>query len=621
MRQFTMGTIARFVAAGLGLTGWGLSGGEAAAPVVVAAPAAQRQAFIQVKCEPGVRILIDGRESGVTSREPGGLVIQDVPPGSYVIEARKEGFRRQELKVTVRPGTVHVLYVAPFLERAAPAAPGQKPEAAISQRTGGLVIRTVPVDCRLRVPGLMVDAEKSAAEWRGESVPAGTYEIEVAALGQTLKQGVTVEAGATVDVMFNVLRREVHVITTQPPPPPGPADKAVPALSTEDQIAATEAQLATAERELSDVRMTLQGAKDGTDLGHVRRMVDRRDELARRQRDLSYELSVLRQRARNEAESARREAEQKQRKEFDADYAEYNHLARDPDVPAEVRLNAWAALCAKWSVAPGDSAGRLLWDEAKAAPYRVVSRVVALEGGVELELVEIIAGTFSMGSEDGDDDEKPVHGITISRPFWIGKYEITQAQYRAVTGTTPSHFHGESRPVESVTWQDASLFCKRLTERERKAGRLPAGQEFRLPTEAEWEYACRAGTTTPFSFGDRLDATMANYDISQGAGRNGPVPIRETLPVGSLKANAWDLYDMHGNVWEWCADWYDREFYARSPQTNPFNIRPGPSVVCRGGSWVNPASFCRSSNRNNGDGRQANHMTGFRVVLGAPPVQ
>jgi len=594
--------------------GWVAAGAEPVAVAAAPATLGQPAGFIQIKCEPGVRILIDGRESGVTSREQGGLVIQDVPPGSYVIQARKEGFQRQELRATVKAGAVHVLYVAPFLERAAPAGAG----AAIGQRTGALVIRTVPVDCRLRVPGLMVDSEKSAAEWRSEAVPAGTYEIEVVALGRTLKQAVTVEPDATLDVLFNLLRGEVHTVTTQPPPS-GAAAVAAAALPAEAQVRVTEARLATAERELADVRNALQMAREGADLAKIRSMMERRDELARLQRDLDYELSVLRQRARNEAESALRQAAQRRHRDFDADYAEYGRLARDQDVAAEVKLKAWAAVCAKWSVDPGSSSGRLLWDEAKAAPYRVLSRIVPLEGGVELELVEIVAGTFSMGSEDGDDDEKPVHVVAISRPFWIGKYEITQAQYRAVTGAAPSHFRGENRPVENVTWQDADGFCTQLSERERKAGRLPQGLVFRLPTEAEWEYACRAGSTTPFSFGERLDATMANYDTSQGAGRNGPTPVRETLPVGSFRANAWDLYDMHGNVWEWCADWYDREFYARSPQTNPFNVRPGPSVVCRGGSWVNPVSFCRSSNRNNGDGRQANHMTGFRVVLAPPP--
>ena len=597
-----------------GLGAWAALAGESAVP-----PAAVRPGFIQIKGEAGTRILLDGQECGVTTRELGGLIIQDVLPGTYVLQARKEGFRPQELRATVEPGAVQLVYLPLFQERAAAAGGPGTVEATIGQHTGALVIRSVPVDCRLRIPKLQVDSEKSTAEWRANAVPLGTCEIEAVALGQTLTQAVTIEAGKTADVMLNFLRGEVRVVASQAASvavtalPPAP-------LPTAAQIQRTSAQLQTVERELGDVRGALQRAEPGPDLARVRQMLARRDELARRQRDLAYELNLLQQQQHNEEESARREAAVQRRKEFDTDHAEYARLAKDPDVPPELARHAWRALCTRWSIDPSGGPARLLWDEAKAAPCKVTSRIVQLGEGTDLELVEIIAGSFAMGSEDGDDDEQPVHNVSITRPFWIGKYEVTQAQYRVIMGTAPAHFQGDERPVESVTWQDAQAFCKRLTEREQKAGRLPPGHDFRLPTEAEWEYACRAGAASSFSFGDLLDATLANYDVSQGAGRSGPTPARETLPVGSFRGNAWDLYDMHGNVWEWCQDWYDREFYARSPGTNPVNMRPSSAIVSRGGSWVNPASFCRSANRNNGETRQANRMTGFRVVLGQPPI-
>ena len=579
------------------------------------APADRRPGFIQVRAEPGVRILLDGQEAGTTAHDLGGLVIPDVTPGTYVIQARREGFRPQELRVAVQPGAVHLVYVLPFQERAGAAGAA---EEAITQYTGTLVVRTVPVDCRLRIPGLLLDSQQSVLESRNDAVPVGAYEIEATALGQTLRQAVTVEAGKTAEVLFNFVRGEVQVMMAQPfltavrtPTSAAPTAAAVAEL---------EGLLQAAERELGEVRSELQTSKEAVDLERIRRMLERRDELDRKRRDLSFELNVMRQRSRDEAESVRREAAQQKRRGFEASYAEFVRIQRDQDLSAELKAKAWQALCKAWGIDPGASVGRLLWDDAKAAPYRVLSRVVQLEGGVELELVEIVAGSFAMGSEDGDDDEKPVHVVSITRPFWIGKYEVTQAQYRAVMGSMPAHFRGDNRPVENVTWLDADAFCRRLTERERKADRLSAAEGFRLPSEAEWEYSCRAGTTTPFSCGDQLTAVLANYDTSQGAGRAGLAPARETLPVGSFKTNPWDLHDLHGNVWEWCADWHDREYYARSPQVNPLNVRPTAAAVCRGGSWTNPASFCRSANRNSGDLRQANHMTGFRVVLGAPPV-
>ena len=584
-----------------------------AAVLAQPAPADRRPGFIQVRSEAGVRILLDGREAGTTARDLGGLVIQDVLPGTYVIQACREGFRPQEQRVAVQPGAVHLVYVLPFSERA-----GAASEAAITQYTGSLIVRTVPVDCRLRIPGLLVDSQQSVPECRWDAVPVGTYDIEATALGQTLKQAVTVEAGKTVDVLFNFVRGGMQVVMAQA------ASTAVtapaPAAPTAAAVAELEALLQATERELGEVRSELRTSKEAVGLERIRHMLERRDDLDRKKRDLSFELNVMRQRGRDEAERAVREAAQEKHRAFDASYAEFAWIMRDQDLSVELKTKAWQAICKAWAIDPGASVGRLLWDDARSAPYRVLSRVVQLEGGVELELVEIVAGSFAMGSEEGDDDEKPVHIVAITRPFWMGKYEVTQAQYRAVMGSMPAHFRGDNRPVENVTWVDADAFCKRLTEREGKAGRLPGGDTFRLPSEAEWEYACRAGTTTPFSCGDQLAAILANYDTSQGVGRAALTPARETLPVGSFRANPWDLYDMHGNVWEWCADWHDREYYARSPQLNPLNMRPTAAAVCRGGSWTNPASFCRSANRNSGDLRQANHMTGFRVVLGPPPV-
>jgi formylglycine-generating enzyme required for sulfatase activity len=220
-----------------------------------------------------------------------------------------------------------------------------------------------------------------------------------------------------------------------------------------------------------------------------------------------------------------------------------------------------------------------------------------------MELVPIQAGSFLMGSENGDSDEKPVHRVTLTKPFWLGKFEVTQAQYEALISKNRSEFKGARNPVECVSWNDAVEFCRKLTERERAAGRLPSGYEYRLPTEAEWEYGCRAGTTSDYA-GD-LDQ-MAWYAENSGG---------RTHEVGTKQPNAWGLHDMHGNVWEWCLDWYDEGYYARLPNSDPVNTAAATNRVKRGGSWFNVASYVRSAFRNRywPDGTYI--FLGFRACL------
>jgi len=175
-----------------------------------------------------------------------------------------------------------------------------------------------------------------------------------------------------------------------------------------------------------------------------------------------------------------------------------------------------------------------------------------LGNGVLLEMVSIPGGTFMMGSpkNEGYDYEKPQHKVTV-KPFLMGKYPITQAQWNAVMGKNPSHYKGDNRPVENVSWHDCVEFCKRLFDK--------TGKAYRLPSESEWEYACRAGTTTPFYFGETITTDLANYhgDYTYASGPKG-VYREQTTDVGSFPPNAFGLYDMHGNVWEWCADlWHD----------------------------------------------------------------
>jgi len=192
--------------------------------------------------------------------------------------------------------------------------------------------------------------------------------------------------------------------------------------------------------------------------------------------------------------------------------------------------------------------------------------------GITMKLVLIRPGNFLMGSPDSDKgrapEEGPQHEVTISKPFYLGVTEVTQAQYEAVMGTNPSKFKGPANPVDSLTWDEAAEFCRRLSEK--------TGKTVRLPTEAEWEYACRAGSKTRFSFGDS-ESALGDY-AWWGSNSGG-----KTHPVGQKKPNAWGLYDMHGNVYEWCADWYGP--YSSEALTDPQGTASGGNRVVRGGAW------------------------------------
>ncbi|MFC1735088.1 formylglycine-generating enzyme family protein [Candidatus Hydrogenedentota bacterium] len=215
--------------------------------------------------------------------------------------------------------------------------------------------------------------------------------------------------------------------------------------------------------------------------------------------------------------------------------------------------------------------------------------------GMKLKLVQ--SGSFTMGSEKGPSHERPAHNVAITKPFYIGVYEVTQAQYEKVVGTNPSHFKGAGHPVEKVSWNDAREFCRKLSEEEKTV--------YRLPTEAEWEYACRAGAGTGYHWGDGFDARYAwNVDNSRG----------RTREVGKRRPNSWGLYDMSGNVFEWCADWYGGEYYAGSPEKDPQGPGGGTYRVLRGGYWQSKPSDLRSANRSVGDPSQKYNCWGFRVV-------
>ncbi|MEO0770380.1 MAG: SUMF1/EgtB/PvdO family nonheme iron enzyme [Cyanobacteria bacterium J06649_4] len=264
-----------------------------------------------------------------------------------------------------------------------------------------------------------------------------------------------------------------------------------------------------------------------------------------------------------------------------------------------------------------DAKGKETQREQRRAEYRRED----LGQGVTLDMVAIPGGIFQMGSADGQeyDSERPQHKVTV-KPFWMGKYAVTQAQWKAVAAlpkversleATPSRFKGQNQPVEQVSWDAAIEFCQRLS---RKTGR-----DYRLPSEAEWEYACRAGTSSAFHYGETLTAELANYNAGYtfGSGPKGQYR-KTTTDVGSFPANDFGLYDMHGNVWEWYQDhWHEN--YQGAPTDGSAWLSSGENAkrLLRGGSWgVNP-DYCRSANRS-GDARDIRYCSyGFRVVCAA----
>ena len=228
-------------------------------------------------------------------------------------------------------------------------------------------------------------------------------------------------------------------------------------------------------------------------------------------------------------------------------------------------------------------------------------------------------GEFWMGcgkNEQGcDDDEKPRHQVRV-KGFWMGKYEVTQAQWEAVMKNNPSRFKGAIRPVEQVSWNDAQEFLQKLNATVGATGRSPLPYQYRLPSEAEWEYACRAGTTTPFYFGETISTDQANYDgnYTYAKGKKG-VYREQTTDVGSFSPNTWGLCDMHGNVWEWCQDSYAS--YNETPKDGSAHGSKGDkkTKLLRGGSWSSPPYFVRSADRDGREPGLQGSSLGFRVVV------
>ena len=243
-----------------------------------------------------------------------------------------------------------------------------------------------------------------------------------------------------------------------------------------------------------------------------------------------------------------------------------------------------------------------------------------LNASVQLQMLWVEPGTFTMGSPTTEAGRRPnetEHNVTLTKGFYLGKYEVTQAQYEAVmTGNTdslsatPSEWpNNPNRPVEKVSWADAQIFLTRLNAQQ--SANIPAGWAYVLPTESQWEYACRAGTTTMYSWGNDINSSRANYNWD-GAYNTG-VDFKQTRDVGQYAANPLGFFDMHGNVWEWTADWYQAAYPSGNPVVNPTGPASGSARVRRGGSWSSDGAVLRSAKRYNLTPSGRLNSVGFRV--------
>ncbi len=262
------------------------------------------------------------------------------------------------------------------------------------------------------------------------------------------------------------------------------------------------------------------------------------------------------------------------------------------------------------AIIPMDERMAGLKERVSALPGPEKELSIDLGGGIILEMVLIRPGRFTMGSKEGPTDEKPPHEVRFDKPFYIGRYEVTQAQWEAVMGSNPSHFMDPNRPVEQVSWDDAQEFLGKLEVRVEKSG-------FRLPTEAEWEYACRAGNKLECGeSAECLNPYICAECLNPYGWFNGNSE-KKTHPSGKKKPNAWGLYDMHGNVAEWCQDWYQEYFYTtpEAVEVNPVctNTASGARIL-RGGRWNEDAAGCRCARRNGDHPDRRCFDTGLRVV-------
>ena len=407
--------------------------------------AQQEPGHIEVTCEPGVEVYLDGQFQGVTKADVNGLLLKNIPAGSHIIKVVKEGFTTQQKPVEVATGKVLRHTVQPFSPKMEITETGTKGGDQPVMKVGVLIVQSLPITCRIEIPGLEEGSwDKKEDEWKARKARVGNYRGTFRALGKAVEGAFTIDEGVTTRIFVNIMEGTFEV--------------------------------------------KKRGSLSSVDLD-----------------------------------------------------------------------------------------------------------------GVTMEFILIQPGSFTMGSNQSN--ENPAHKVNLTKPYYLSKYEVTQEQWEKVMGGNPSQFKDTKNPVENVSWTDCQSFVAKLKEK------VP-GRAFRLPTEAEWEYACRAGTTGDYCYGDG-EGTLAEYAWYNSNSNS------TTHPVGEKKPNAWGLYDMHGNVWEWCADWYGD--YPATAVGDPQGSSPGSDRVVRGGSWGSYAAYCRAASRNFDNPSGTSHGLGLRLAYSSAP--
>lgn len=337
-------------------------------------------------------------------------------------------------------------------------------------------------------------------------------------------------------------------------------------------------------------------------------------------------------------------AEPSDKDRFESDYGEYLQLVANESVPETSRTAVWHALCKKWMIEETNTLSALGWNaEKKHAESGASKNITAHLNEVPLNMIWIPSGSFKMGSDRGAEDEKPIHTVTITSPFWMASTEVTVAQWKSyleetryTAGTdlfdnecplalidgsfkrSENAFGTEwDQPMVEINWSACIKFCEWLTEHEKEAGRLPEGYVYSLPTEAQWEYACRAliggdQEGPNFHYGNKTETLSAYAWYTDNSEEH-------THPVTEKKPNAWGIFGMHGNAWEWCLDTKEDDFYKKSPENDPFNSTKSSYRVIRGGGWLTEAEYCRSANRGRVPENSADSNLGFRICLTRAP--
>ena len=380
----------------------------------------------------------------------------------------------------------------------------------------------------------------------------------------------------------------------------------------QDEIAAKQGQMNSLDKRLAELQAKVGTTGGQSDLDTMLVMLQEKEEKAQ-------ELERLRQKAETELREKeetlveeKRKQEEEHQKQFEDDYAKFFQIAKSQYATEDLKAEAWRVLCRDWNISDTIEIGAPLiftGGKVQSSPQNIEI------DGITFQMVLIPGGMFRMGNIHGSglNNEESVHTVTLSS-FQMSMYEVTQGQYKLIMGTNRSSYNkGDDHPVENVSWFNVVRFCNRLSDR---AGLESCYNEetwecdftkkgFRLPTEAEWEYACIAGTTTIYYTGN------SESDLTRSGWYKGNSD-RKTHKVGQKAPNNWDLYDMHGNVWEWCNDWFG--YYSSDSQNDPVGPLRGTRRVARGGGWGNNAVDCRSSVRGSDSPSFSHAGLGFRIV-------